>query len=202
MHEAVNHQVYSLNYIPGVGESDLECPERVWASHNILGNSTKTQGPGSRQDVLDDHFSFWNWLKYTGLGKTLARKYKLAVADRNIQNESHRGFTASLNPKLVEDWEALCLAWEKDDFPKKASNPYHIKGASTSFPFFVDMTLFDVVYSALSEAQARKELAEEEQQCLRDGGVSLHNTTPLTFLVMGLDLEDAQYASLSLCMFI
>src|SRR5258708_39556723 len=53
MHEAANHQVYSLNFIPGVGQSDLECPERVWAGHNALGNSTKSQGPGSRHDVLD-----------------------------------------------------------------------------------------------------------------------------------------------------
>ena len=71
MHSTVNHQFYSLNYIPGVGQSDLECLECVWSSHNAIGNSTKTQGPGSRHDVLDDHFSFWNWQKYVGLGKTL-----------------------------------------------------------------------------------------------------------------------------------
>jgi hypothetical protein len=47
MHESANHQVFSLNYIHGVGLSDLECPERVWAGHNAIGNSTKTQGPGS-----------------------------------------------------------------------------------------------------------------------------------------------------------
>ena len=34
MHSPVNHQVYSLNYIPGVGQSDLECPERVWSSQS------------------------------------------------------------------------------------------------------------------------------------------------------------------------
>jgi hypothetical protein len=27
IHNTVNHQVYSLNFIPGVGQSDLECPE-------------------------------------------------------------------------------------------------------------------------------------------------------------------------------
>jgi len=47
MHSTLNHQVYSLNYIPGVGQSDLECPERVWAGHNAVGNATKSQGPGS-----------------------------------------------------------------------------------------------------------------------------------------------------------
>jgi hypothetical protein len=36
-----------------------------------LGNATKTQGPGSRHDVLDNHFGFWNWLKYNTMGNYL-----------------------------------------------------------------------------------------------------------------------------------
>lgn len=130
MHEAVNHQVYSLNYIPGVGQSDLECPERVWSAHNAIGNATKSQGPGSRQDVLDDHFSFWNWQKYVGLGRTLMRKYRSAVAERNIQVEGHRGLTASLDKEVVEKWEAMCVEWEQDGFPKKKKNPYQNEGIS------------------------------------------------------------------------
>src|SRR6188768_2710582 len=128
MYQMANHQVYSLNYIPGVGLSDCECPERVWGPHNILGNSTKTQGPGSRQDVLDDHFSFWNWQKYIGLGKASARKYKVAVAERNIHTEGHRGFTASLVEATVAKWETTCIDWEQDELPKTKPNPYHIEG--------------------------------------------------------------------------
>ena len=127
MHSPVNHQVYSLNYIPGVGQSDLECPERVWSSHNAIGNSTKTQGPGSRHDVLDDHFSFWNWQKYVGLGKTLMRKYRAALAERNIQVEGHRGLTASLDEAVVQTWEAMCVEWEEDGFPKQKKNPNHLE---------------------------------------------------------------------------
>ena len=82
-HNTLNHQVYSLNFIPGVGLSDFECPEHVWASHNAVGNSTKSQGPGSRHNVLDNHFSFWNWVKYLGLRKTSMRKYRAAVASAN-----------------------------------------------------------------------------------------------------------------------
>lgn len=67
-HRKAHHQMYSLNYIPGVSQSDLEVPERIWSPHNVLGNSTKTQGPGLRHDVLDDHFNFWNYSKYIALG--------------------------------------------------------------------------------------------------------------------------------------
>jgi hypothetical protein len=135
MHEADGHEVFSLNFIPGVGASDLECPERFWAGHNALGNSMKNQGPGSRHDNLDDHFNFWNWQKYMGMGKTLKRRYKAAVAERNIQREGHRRLTASLDDRLVATWEAMCVAWEKDVFPKMKASPYETNKTSKCFLF-------------------------------------------------------------------
>ena len=68
-HGRAGHEQFSFNNIPGVGLTDGEGVERIWAQHNALGNSTKTQGPGSRHDVLDDHFGFWNWQKYMSMGR-------------------------------------------------------------------------------------------------------------------------------------
>lgn len=45
---------------------------------------------------------------------------------------------------------------------------------------------------ALSEAQVRKELAEEEASRLQKGGMAMHSTSASAFLVMGLELEDNQ----------
>ncbi|KAF9553012.1 hypothetical protein CPC08DRAFT_646182 [Agrocybe pediades] len=172
-HQAKNHEMYSLNYLPGAGLSDCECPERVWAPHNPLANSTKTQGPGSRQDVLDTHFGFWNWLKYVGLGDTLLRRYKAAVAERNIQVEAHRGLTRTWEEKSAA-WEKMCRKWDDDTFPKKSKSPYKSKGTS------------------MSEAEVKKKLENEENERLRAGGTSVHSTSPWVFVCMGLDLEDAQ----------
>lgn len=130
MHQATNHQMYSLNFIPGVGHSDCECCERVWAPHNALGNSTKTQGPGSRHDVLDDHFSFWNWMKYISIGSTLLRRYRGAVAERNIQLEGQRGLSLSLEEETVDRWERICAEWEEESFPKTKKNPYQTDASS------------------------------------------------------------------------
>lgn len=132
MHKEDGHQVYSFKYIPGVGQTDGECPERIWAPHNALGNSTKTQGPGSRHDTLDDHFGFWNWLKYTSTGSTLLHKYKRAVEDRNLQTEAHRGLTASLPMGLELKWTRVCEEWEKEEMPKSKKNPYHTPESSMS----------------------------------------------------------------------
>jgi len=68
-HTRDGHEQYSFNYAAGVGKMDGECPERIWSGHNALGNSTKTQGLGSRYDVLNNHFGFWNWEKYKKMGK-------------------------------------------------------------------------------------------------------------------------------------
>ena len=130
MHQMANHQAYSLNFILGVGLLDCKCLERVWGPHNILGNSTKAQGPGSRQDVLDDHFGYWNWCKYISQGSTLLRHYKSAVANCNIQQEGHRGLSESLDVKLVEKWEKICAEWEGQVFPKTRKNLYEMDGVS------------------------------------------------------------------------
>lgn len=134
MHGKANHQHFSLNFIPGVGQSDFECPERFWSLHNSLGNATKTQGPGSRQDVLDDHFAAYNWMKYISIGSYLLRRYKAAVADRNIQTEAHRGLTNSVGQDLADKWESVCVEWEKDTaIPKTKINPYETEGVGKCF---------------------------------------------------------------------
>lgn len=149
MHGRKNHDQYSLNFIPGVGKSDMETPERVWAGHNALGNSTKTQGPGGRHDVLDDHFGFWNWQKYIGMGKTLMSRYKVALAERNRQVEGHRGLTNSLEDGLVAKWELMCTTWEEAEFPKKkCKNPYETTGACAYF--LVYLTLIELLIGPCS----------------------------------------------------
>ncbi|PPQ80627.1 hypothetical protein CVT24_002727 [Panaeolus cyanescens] len=170
-----NHQQYSLNFIPGAGFSDLETPERVWAGHNAVGNSTKTQGPGSRLDNLDDHFNWWNWLKYIAMGATLMRRYRAAVAERNIQVEAHKGLTDNVGKAVSSEWEAMCDAWDKAPYPKAGvPNPYVAEGYQ------------------YTEADARKELAEEEDERVKGGGKVVHETAANKFVIMALDIERAQ----------
>ena len=68
-HIEKNHAQHCLNWMEGGAQCDCEGPERIWAGHNALGNSTKSQGPWTRHDNLDVHFAFWNWLKYIGMGE-------------------------------------------------------------------------------------------------------------------------------------
>lgn len=70
-HTEKDHDQYDINLADGMGLADCEAPERLWASHNALSNAGKTTGPGTLHDVYDDSFGFWNWLKYTNMGKSI-----------------------------------------------------------------------------------------------------------------------------------
>ncbi|KAF9554700.1 hypothetical protein CPC08DRAFT_766536 [Agrocybe pediades] len=123
-HQAKNHEMYSLNYLPGVGMSDCECPEHV--PHT----SSKIQGSGGTE-------------KYS-------------------------------NGSTSTAWERMCQKWDDDQFPKKVKSPYKSN------------------ISTMSEAEVRKKLENEENERLKQGGISMHNTSPWVFIAMGLDLEDMQ----------
>jgi hypothetical protein len=58
---------FSLNLVPGSGQTDGEGIERPWASIGAIATSTRVSGPGARHDSLDCHWNFWNWLKTIGL---------------------------------------------------------------------------------------------------------------------------------------
>ncbi|PPR05742.1 hypothetical protein CVT26_008495 [Gymnopilus dilepis] len=173
--QSKKHEQFSCNLCRGIGHTDGECPERIWSAHNAVGSATKTMGPGSRHDVLDDHFGYWNYEKYISIGKTLMRRYQKALPERNRQAEAHRGFSESINPSDVAQWTKLCEDWENAAFPReKFESPYHVVGTD------------------LTQAQVRKELAEEEDKTVAGGGAVYHKTSASQFLSNGLAIEDSQ----------
>ncbi|KAG1886583.1 hypothetical protein F4604DRAFT_1917395 [Suillus subluteus] len=92
---------FSFNWTPGVGRTDGEAPERGWADINHIASSTKEMGPGSRRDILDDHFGDWNWKKVASLGRTLLQ------LEESIQE-------SDLGVALLTTWKSEVVAWELD----------------------------------------------------------------------------------------
>ncbi|KAG6904959.1 hypothetical protein DXG01_005951, partial [Tephrocybe rancida] len=109
LHEPAHKEIHnelSMNHVVGVGLIDGECIERIWARHNALGNLTKTMGPSARHDTLDDHFGFWNWLKW------------------HPHAEVQGGNSAPKCTMKAVEWEAMCVAWETDpSYPRNAKSP-------------------------------------------------------------------------------
>jgi hypothetical protein len=44
----------------------------------------------------------------------------------------------------------------------------------------------------MTEAQAKKELAQEEESQRAAGGAPLHSTSASSFIIMGLEIEETQ----------
>lgn len=48
----------------------------------------------------------------------------------------------------------------------------------------------------MTEAEACKEFAEDEEQCIMDSEELVHATSPSVFIFLGLELEAIQYIAL------
>ncbi|KAF8125287.1 hypothetical protein EV363DRAFT_1402521 [Boletus edulis] len=164
---------YSFNFIPWVGRTDGEAPERGWANINPVASSTKEMGSGSRRDTLDDFFGDWNWKKTTGLHDALLTKLKEAVMQRHHQCIALQELEAALPLGRVSQWTAEVEAWEAD---RERANPFQRKR------------------EVVTQAKIRLELAKEEAKLLQEGDdISLDSeVSPSVLISTGLDLEDQQ----------
>ncbi|KAJ7017588.1 hypothetical protein C8F04DRAFT_1279172 [Mycena alexandri] len=84
---------FSLNLVPGSGQTDGEGIERPWASIGAITTSTRVSGPGAHHDSLDDHWNFWNWLKTIGLPALLRRRLDAARKEQASQREAFELFS-------------------------------------------------------------------------------------------------------------
>ncbi|THU84098.1 hypothetical protein K435DRAFT_688224 [Dendrothele bispora CBS 962.96] len=166
---------YSLSYTAGAGQTDAESIERLWSGLGPVSNSIKEMGPGSHHDILEDHISYWNWNKVTGMGAILKRRLIAAVEEYQKQFESWMEFTQSQKEHAVE-WKTMV-----DEYESGASefNPYASPVSGK--------TAQSVRLELAKEAQqkALQEMKAEERQMNE-------NTSPGEFLYYALEIEQQQ----------
>ncbi|KAF9042630.1 hypothetical protein BDZ89DRAFT_944067 [Hymenopellis radicata] len=134
----------SLKYKVGVGKTDGEGIERIWAVFNPFSYMTREEHPGARHDDIEDKTNHHNFLKNTGLGDSLLRKLKIALEERMVQVASFDEVNSTLRSDLRSEWGAMVVDWLAD--PTKP-NPYAPPGKN-----------------GFSEATARRDLEKEEAE--------------------------------------
>ncbi|KAF9017023.1 hypothetical protein BDZ89DRAFT_933846, partial [Hymenopellis radicata] len=157
----------------GVGRTDGEAIERLWAFVRMCASSIKEMGPGSRADTLDDQFGFHNWCKLIGMGTCLVLYRHKAKVQGIKQTTLHEDFTAHLPSDVVARWTEWVEAWEKD----KESRPN---------PYAQDDSKRD------TEAKARYRIRERERLACEAGEMPLHDTSPCGLLTNGFLIEEHQ----------
>ncbi|KAG1724893.1 uncharacterized protein EDB91DRAFT_1087320 [Suillus paluster] len=173
-HVAKCQTIFSFNFTRFVGRTDGKAPERGWSNINPVAASTKNMGPGCRRDMLDDHFSDWNWKKVVGLGASLLHKMKYARVERAEHQAAFEEFDTMITPKHRATWLNEIEAWEENPNNLTLANPFKTKSI------------------AITQVGTRRKLAELEADELQRGvDVSLHpEILPSILIASGLDLED------------
>ncbi|KAF8868419.1 hypothetical protein BD779DRAFT_1460905 [Infundibulicybe gibba] len=173
-HVKACQSTFSFNYNPHVGRTDGEAPERSWADANLAASSTREMGPGSRRDMLNDHFGHRNWRKTTEIGLSLLRKLSTAIPERNDRKFLHNQFEVGLDPDAVARWKIELEAWEQDH---SKPNPYNPR------------------VKRLTQDAVKHQLAIQEANDTKKGtAYVLHDAISAgRLLTMGLDLEEQQF---------
>ncbi|KIL54859.1 hypothetical protein M378DRAFT_91785, partial [Amanita muscaria Koide BX008] len=169
------HQDFSFNYMPKVGRTDGEAPERGWSRINDLSNSTREMGPGSRQDTIEDNMNDSNWKKVTAMGVIFSRKLKAAYHENNIQYQAWKQLSDVLDPQQVSVWSDEVQAWEAD---ATQPNPFRPR------------------LNEPTQAEVHLKLAQKDMQDILKNGSMINpvncHISPSAMINMGLELEDAR----------
>ncbi|KAJ7826746.1 hypothetical protein B0H13DRAFT_1657348 [Mycena leptocephala] len=171
-HEASCTNANSLSFMPGVGKTDGEGIERLWASLNASTFHTKTMGLGSRADTLEDKIDYLNFMKNLGSSDALRRKLIVAVAERARQVAAFREVNKTISSEVRELWQSDIDVFLAD---RTKPNPYILTNKDGP-----------------SEAQIRVLLKKDEEEAAAKGVAPLHGTSATAFLTAGLQLEDSQ----------
>ncbi|KAJ8503496.1 hypothetical protein ONZ45_g10817 [Pleurotus djamor] len=161
---------YSLNYLPGVGQTDGEGVERPWANIGPMATSTRVMGPGARMETLNAHWGHWNWQKLVGLGSLLARRLRLALSEREIQKTSFAA-VSSAQSNNIEEWKTMVENYEADS---TCPNPYEAPD------------------DTLSEKDIREELEKEDAEDVSQEPGRPLQASMFSFVSEGLDILDQQ----------
>ncbi|KAJ7796028.1 hypothetical protein B0H14DRAFT_2391100 [Mycena olivaceomarginata] len=165
---------FSLLYILGCAQADMEGIERIWSSSGLMGASTREMGPGSRQDTLDDFWHYWNWNKVAGMGATLRKRLLKATKELARQRSALEEFSGEQQDQVA--------AWKQmvDDFETGASavNPYALPNSGER------PTLREIELQLAREEQERERLSSVAQDAAED--------TMTGYLMLGLELEGQQ----------
>ncbi|KAJ7836173.1 hypothetical protein B0H13DRAFT_1652321 [Mycena leptocephala] len=171
-HEAECTNRNSLSFLPGVGKTDGEGIERLWADLNAFAYHTKTMGLGHRADTIEDKVNYHNFTKNLAQAKILQRKLMVAVPERARQIAAWKQVNKSIDSEVRVAWQERVDAYHRDE---TKPNPYLLN-----------------VKDGPTESEIRVALKKDEEEAAAKGVAPLHGTSATAFLTAGLQLEDTQ----------
>ncbi|KAK7043444.1 CxC2 domain-containing protein [Favolaschia claudopus] len=162
----------SLSFKVGVGRTDGEGVERTWSRLNPAAFSTKDAGVGVRADAIEERIDSHNFLKNLGQGDALQKKLVLAIAERDRQVTAFKDVSRTVERSVKGEWRKMIEDWLIDD---SKPNPYVV--STKDYP---------------TEPAVRAQVRKDEESLTEAGKSPLHGRSATSFLVAGIQIEDAQ----------
>ncbi|KAJ7234287.1 hypothetical protein C8J57DRAFT_1575463 [Mycena rebaudengoi] len=176
-HKPACHSPFSFHFMRGAGRTHGETVEQNWEFTNGAAASSQMMGPGARAAMLEYLLAFHNWRRTVSYRRVFHKQMAENVREGQKHREAFEALNTSLveqDPGLVAKWKAWVAEWEAVQHVDASLSPYELK----------------VQIHTMKDVQVK--LAKDE--LLRSGmGVEIEREdTPSTFVMMGLEIEDAQ----------
>ncbi|KAI0054763.1 hypothetical protein BV25DRAFT_1816572 [Artomyces pyxidatus] len=172
---------FSYAYTPGVGRTDGEGPERIWAILNPLGSSTREMTSGHRHDRINDHHSDMNVRRVHNLADELVKKYHAAKSGFGRASDEVKRTESQVKPEEIAAWKV-----EEEDWLAKVVDIKNHKDLHNPY-----------------EVPEKKALTQQEVISMLRTGEMIAGTGPVEAGVLGtigegIELQHAQFLLLKL----
>lgn len=203
--------VFGFKYMPNSGRNHGEGVETMWGAFNWLQELCRASGYGSRQDLLNDQFLFWNLQKIVLMGESpvpwsvtvtltlcascsfiaaarINREYAEAAAAVDRGSEELRYLEEALGEERVEEFRKEAQKKGGDQFrpsPEKLACKSISSQVSVCAQRLADPT----------RSNALSSLLEEEEGQIHDAGIEApprDRIHPAATISNALDLEGRQ----------
>ncbi|KAF8121845.1 hypothetical protein K438DRAFT_1653350 [Mycena galopus ATCC 62051] len=171
------HSPFSFHYMWGAGRTHGETIEQNWEFTNGAAASTKVMGLGTRHATLEDLFGFHNWRRTVAWRHLFPKRMAENVTEGLKHRDAFVAFDAALqetDPALVAKWKKWVEEWESRQHADGTESPFELKE------------------KVMSMRDIRLKLAKEELLRSGEGEEVQQEETPSTFILMGLQIEEAQ----------
>ncbi|RPD55070.1 hypothetical protein L227DRAFT_475895, partial [Lentinus tigrinus ALCF2SS1-6] len=122
---------YSYNYLPGVGMTDGEAAERIWAILNLLAARTREMSPGHRHDAINHFYNDMNIRRLQGLAALLLKWFLRAQEFVTQTREYLASLENSIPTETLEEWRLQEAEWKEKIYHLEeeidVASPYELK---------------------------------------------------------------------------
>ncbi|ETW79409.1 hypothetical protein HETIRDRAFT_322626 [Heterobasidion irregulare TC 32-1] len=124
-HKASCRYKFSYHWLPGVGMTDGEAPERIWAILNDIGGSTREMTSGHRHDVINDHHSDMNVRRTHSIVKATSKKYDQARTEYVRAKDALQRLETQIEPGTLAQWKVEEQNWLEKVVDMKQHDTLH-----------------------------------------------------------------------------